>query len=159
MAGSERIGYSETKKGGILALSNQPTNAMPHLSIQLSGPTDHELAARVAREITRLTADLLRKDANLVAITVQFVEPSLWFIANEPLSARGARSFFLEISVTDETNLKSEKARYHAAVFAAMSELLGGVDERSYCHVVDARAAAYGFGGITQESRYAQTPR
>lgn len=157
MGSVETIGWAAGKIGTTLRASIHP--AMPHLQIQLSGSVDLDLAARVAREVTRLTAEILRKDPNLVAITVDFVDPARWFIAGESLAAGGARSFFLEISITDETNLKAEKARYHAAIFAAMRELLGEVDERSYLYLVDARAAAYGFGGITQESRYAQVPR
>ena len=61
------------------------------------------------------------------------------------------------VSITDETNTKAEKARYIAAVHAAMSELLGGdVVEHSYVHVADLRASAYGYGGRTQEFRYQQ---
>ena len=43
---------------------------------------------------------------------------------------------------------------YIAAIYAAMGDLLGGVHEKSYIWVVDARAAAYGYGGRTQERRY-----
>jgi phenylpyruvate tautomerase PptA (4-oxalocrotonate tautomerase family) len=60
------------------------------------------------------------------------------------------------VSITDETNTKAEKARYIAAVQAAMSELLGTVAEHSYVHVADLRASAYGYGGRTQEARYQQ---
>ena len=35
-----------------------------------------------------------------------------------------------------------------------MNEALGGAVDHSYTHVIDARTAAYGFGGRTQEWRY-----
>ena len=35
-----------------------------------------------------------------------------------------------------------------------MGELLGPLHEESYVHTHDARADAYGFGGVTQEQRY-----
>ena len=56
--------------------------------------------------------------------------------------------------MTDETNTKAEKADYLRQAFAALSELIGDVNEVSYIHVIDARAAAYGYGGRTQEYRH-----
>ena len=56
--------------------------------------------------------------------------------------------------MTDETNTKAEKARYLEAVHRALSELIGNVHDCSYIHVIDARAAAYGYGGRTQEYRH-----
>ena len=58
--------------------------------------------------------------------------------------------------VSDGTNTKDEKAEYVARTFAAMSTVLGGAHVESYVHVDDARADAYGYGGLTQERRYVQ---
>lgn len=129
---------------------------MPHIVVHLSGSPDPALARRVAARVTDLTASILRKDPAVTAIAVQFFEPELWFIGRVPLSESGARTYFLAISITDETNLKAEKARYLAEMHAALSEELGGVAEHSYIHVEDVRAAAYGYGGRTQEWRYQQ---
>jgi hypothetical protein len=62
----------------------------------------------------------------------------------KPLSeyAEGRNAFQLDISVTDETNTKAEKAQYLAAIFGALSEVIGDVNPLSYIHVIDARAAA-----------------
>ncbi len=128
---------------------------MPHIVIHLSGAPDPALAQRVAREVTSITAAVLRKEVRVTAVTVQFIDPNHWFIGGESLSASGGRSFFLEISVTDETNTKPEKSDYLEQIHAAMNRLLGGdVAEHSYVHVADVRAAAYGYGGRTQEWRY-----
>ena len=70
------------------------------------------------------------------------------------LASQGKSSFFLDVRVSDGTNTKDEKARYVAAVFARMRELLGELHEESYIHVHDARADGYGYGGLTQEQRY-----
>jgi 4-oxalocrotonate tautomerase len=39
-------------------------------------------------------------------------------------------------------------------VFEGFAGLLGDLHEESYIHVEDVRAAAYGYGGKTQEFRY-----
>jgi 4-oxalocrotonate tautomerase len=127
---------------------------MPYIQIRLSGERDAALARAVAHRVTTLTRAHLGKDPRLTAVAVEFVPADQWFIGDEPLAGRGIRSYYLGISVTDETNTKDDKAAYIAAVHASMGELLGGVDEKSYVQVTDARAAAYGYGGLTQERRY-----
>ena len=127
---------------------------MPFIQVKVSGERDDALAAKIARRITALTQDVLRKISADTAVAVEFVAPALWFVANTPLSEQAVRSFYLNISVTDETNTKDEKASYIAGVYAAMAELLGGVHEKSYVLVANPSGAAYGYGGITQEERY-----
>ena len=61
--------------------------------------------------------------------------------------------------MTDETNTKAEKARYLLAVYAAMAALLPQLHPVSYIHIVDARAATYGYGGLTQEHRWQHPAR
>lgn len=134
---------------------------MPFISVQLSGQPDDSLAQHVAHELTGLTAQILGKDPKLTAVAIHFVQPTHWFIASQALAHVGERTFFVAVSVTDETNTKAEKARYLNTVFERMSQLLGGTHEKSYVHVVDARATAYGYGGLSQERRYiegAKTP-
>ena len=127
---------------------------MPYIHVQVSGTPDDALAARVAAQAMDLTASLLGKDPRLTAVVVDFIPAARWFIAGRPLEGGTARSYHWLVSITDETNTKAEKARYLAAVHAAMHALLGEVAEHSYVHVADLRASAYGFGGRTQEHRY-----
>ncbi|HEV8312413.1 MAG TPA: 4-oxalocrotonate tautomerase family protein [Burkholderiaceae bacterium] len=127
---------------------------MPYLHIQVSGAADDALAARIAESAVELTHRILHKDPALTAVVVDFIAPQRWFIAGKPLGEGQARSYHWMVSITDETNTKREKAEYLKAVHQAMGELLGGVAEHSYVHVADLRAAAYGYGGLTQEYRY-----
>ncbi|SDX69737.1 4-oxalocrotonate tautomerase [Lysobacter enzymogenes] len=130
------------------------TAAMPHLNLQISGPADSELARRASAAIADLTVEVLGKRRELIAIEVRFVERAHWFVGGRSLDELGRNSFFLDISITDETNTKDEKARFIEQAYARLSALIGEVHEVSYIHVVDARAAAYGYGGATQEHRY-----
>ncbi len=63
-------------------------------------------------------------------------------------------SFWLDIKVVDGTNTKQELASYIEAVFDAFEGLLGKVHPESYVLVHEVSAAAYGFGGKTQEFRF-----
>jgi 4-oxalocrotonate tautomerase len=130
---------------------------MPYIHIQVSGRADDALAARIAQQATALTARILRKDAQLTAVAVEFIPSPQWFIAGEPLAGDRPRSYHWMVSITDETNTKNEKAAYLEAVHATMRELLGEVAEHSYTHIADLRASAYGYGGRSQEHRYQHT--
>ena len=129
---------------------------MPLINLRIAAAADRELAARAAAIVHRHTVEHLGKQPDLIAVAVDFVEPATWFVAGQPLSAGGRRSFQLEVKVTDETNTKAEKARYIEAVFESFETLFGPLHEESYIHVHDVRAAAYGYGGRTQEWRYHQ---
>lgn len=129
---------------------------MPILNVQLSGAPDAALAAKVAATLSDLTARILRKDPRLTAVAVSFVPSAQWFVGGEPLAAGDRSSFSLDIQVVDGTNTKDEKAAYLKAVFAAMGDLLPGLDAESYILVREVKADAYGYGGRTQESRYVE---
>lgn len=127
---------------------------MPHIVLQLSGTPNDTLARRAVREVSQLTVDTLHKAPDVIAMTVEFIPHERWFIAGTPLAEQGRNAFHLDISVTDETNTKAEKAQFIALVFETLSGLLGNVHPCSYIHVIDARGAAYGYGGRTQEFRH-----
>jgi len=126
---------------------------MPILKVSLSGQADAARSAAVAAVLARLTASILHKDAALTSIALTHVDPQHWFVGGAALAESGKSSFFLDILITDETNTAREKSAYIAAVFAAMADLLGDLHDVSYVHVHDARAAAWGYGGLTQQFR------
>jgi len=126
---------------------------MPILKLQLSGEPDAPLSAALAATLSRLTADLLHKAPELTSVAISHIDPAHWFVGGASLQAQQNTSFFLDILVTDETNTAAEKSAYVAAVFAAMQAALGDLHEVSYVHVHDARPAAWGYGGLTQQFR------
>jgi 4-oxalocrotonate tautomerase len=87
------------------------------------------------------------------------VDPEHWIVGGQSLAAQGKRSVYFDIKVTDETNTKQEKEQYIREAFDGLSRLLGNLHEESYIYVQDVRAAAYGYGGRTQEYRYQHAPR
>jgi 4-oxalocrotonate tautomerase len=127
---------------------------MPHIVIHSSGTPDAAIDHRIVESVAGLTQSVLGKKLPVIAITLQHIAHDLWFIGGRPLSELGKNAFHLDISVTDETNTKAEKARFIKEIYAAFSDILGELHECSYVHVIDARAAAYGYGGRTQEYRH-----
>ncbi|MFT4193518.1 tautomerase family protein [Ottowia sp.] len=127
---------------------------MPILNVKVAAPASQELTHRIAEMLIDLTTRILKKKPAVTAIAIDYVPPEQWIVGGSPLSAQGKSSFYFDIKITDETNTKAEKAQYIREAFEQFERLLGNLHEESYIHVEDVRAAAYGYGGRTQEYRY-----
>jgi 4-oxalocrotonate tautomerase len=128
---------------------------MPMITVRYAtGRSEPTLKTAVARAASDLAAGVLHKDPKVTAVLIEAADPAAWFCGGKSLAQSGLAAFWLEIRITEGTNTKDEKAAFIAAVFKRMGELLGPLHEESYVHTHDARADAYGFGGVTQERRY-----
>lgn len=127
---------------------------MPILTVKVGAVRTPELTQRIAATLLELTASILRKDPRLTSIAIEYVDPADWIVGGRSLAEQRKTSVFFDIRVTDESNTRDEKARYIREAHAALARLLGDLHEESYIHVIDARAGAYGYGGLTQEYRY-----
>ncbi|MCK0207442.1 4-oxalocrotonate tautomerase [Starkeya koreensis] len=130
---------------------------MPMIQIRFAAPASSPatgLEAGIAARAAALAAQWLGKDPTVTAVLVERAEAHHWFVGGRSLAQEGLAASWLDIRVTEGTNTKDEKAAFVAATFAAMAELLGPLHPESYVHVVEARADAYGYGGLTQERRY-----
>jgi 4-oxalocrotonate tautomerase len=126
---------------------------MPGILLKISGQPDPALTKRIVPQITALTCTVLDKEPAHTMVMVDYVPHDAWFIAGRSLAELGKNSFRLEVTITDETCTRRQKADFHRAAFAALSELIGNVHPHSNIHVQDCRASAYGYGGVTQEYR------
>lgn len=127
---------------------------MPHIVIHLSGEPVPALAEAASHLVASLTQEVLVKDPAVMSIGVVFIPAECWFVGGKSLAAQMRSAYHVDISVTDETNTKAQKARYLKAIHEGFARLLPDLHEVSYVHVIDARAAAYGYGGRTQEARH-----
>ena len=127
---------------------------MPIINIAVTGQPDAGLSAKIAAQVSDLTKTYLRKDPSVTAIAITYVDPEHWFAGGRSLAAQGMNSFWLDIKVVDGTNTKQELSDYLQHVFASLSDIIGRVHEESYILVHEVSAAAYGFGGKTQEFRF-----
>lgn len=127
---------------------------MPILNVKVSAIRSDEMTRAIASLLIDRTQHILGKDPAVTAIAIDYVDPRDWIAGGRTLAEQGQNSFYFDIKVTDETNTKDQKARYIREVFEGFSALLGDLHEESYIHIDDVRAAAYGYGGRTQEWRY-----
>ena len=127
---------------------------MPILNVKVSGERSDAMTKAITSLLGDLTQRILRKDPAVTAIAIGYIEPRDWYASGKSLAEQGKSSVYFDIKVTDETNTKSEKAAFIQAAFEGFAALLGNLHEESYIYVQDVRAAAYGYGGRTQEWRY-----
>lgn len=127
---------------------------MPIINVSVTGRPDAALSATIAREVSELTATHLRKDPTITAVAISYLDPQHWFAGGKSMAEHGAKTFWLDIKVVDGTNTKLELEGYLKAIFAAFGRMLGQMHEESYAFVHEVPAAAYGYGGKTQEFRF-----
>ena len=127
---------------------------MPFLNVSVSAAPDAALTNAIAAELSELTQSHLRKDPAVTSVAITYLSPENWIVGGASLASQGRSSFWLDIKVTAGTNTKPEMADYIEGVFAAMGRLLGALHETSYIVVHEVPAAAWGFGGKTQEHRF-----
>ena len=127
---------------------------MPILNVKVSGERSDAMTKAITSLLGDLTQRILRKDPAVTAIAIDYIDPRDWYAGGQSLAEQGKSSVYFDIKITDETNPKSEKAAFIQAAFEGFAALLGNLHEESYIYVQDVRAAAYGYGGRTQEWRY-----
>lgn len=130
---------------------------MPGVQLTLSFQPDAAMARRLADALAALTTEILKKEFARTAVFIRSIPKDQWFIAGRTLEEHGKESFRLEVTITDETNSRAEKAAFHRAAFDRISEIIGNIHPHSNIHIIDCRATAYGYGGETQNARMSKT--
>jgi 4-oxalocrotonate tautomerase len=129
--------------------------AMPYLNLKHSATPDEERDARIAAQLTRLTASHLGKLAEVTALTIEGGHRA-WFIAGRPVAASGLTAFQLQILITEGTNRADEVAAWIDACHALLVRELAPCAEASYIVVEQVPAEFWGYGGKTQAERRRQ---
>ena len=124
------------------------------INVKVSGKKSAEMIKKISDLLLDTTEKILKKKKDLIAIAIEFVEHDTWLVGGVSLSEQNKNSFYFDITVTDETNTKDEKALYIKENFAGFEKILGELHPVSYIYIIDARAATYGYQGKTQEYRY-----
>jgi 4-oxalocrotonate tautomerase len=129
---------------------------MPMITVRYVTPADRPgVEPAIAALAAGLAARHLGKDPAVTAVVVEPAAAQAWFVAGSRPAEAGLAAFWLDIKITAGTNTRSETAAFVRAAFEEMRALLGPLHEESYVlvHAVDGQA--YGYGGRTQDARWA----
>jgi len=128
---------------------------MPTLQLKISPLQNPSRYRTLAAALTRLTAELLGKRAEVTAVMIDDLPAACWYVGGTDVQRPTA---FLEISITQGTNTAQQKAAFIAAAFAELQDQLGAggpLAEASYVVVRELPAGDWGYGGQTQAARQA----
>lgn len=129
---------------------------MPMITVRYVTPEPApQLRRAIADLATGLAAETLRKDPAVTAVLVEQADPQGWFVAGALPAEDGVSAFWMDIKITQGTNTKAETAAFVKATWDGMARLLGSLHEESYVLVHAVDGDAYGYGGRTQNGRWA----
>ena len=130
---------------------------MPMIKARYTKPRNgRDPKLEVAALLSRLTAEILHKDPAVTAVLVESADPNDWIIAGSSVADQKVGSFYVEVSITEHTNIKDETTEWVRRVYNDMNALLGPVHEASYVLVHAVDGDTYGYGGQTQNLRWAR---
>jgi 4-oxalocrotonate tautomerase len=128
----------------------QGDKTMPMIKARYTKPRNgRDPKLEVAALLSRLTAAV-------TAVLVESADPVDWIIAGSSVADQKVGSFYVEVSITEHTNIKDETTEWVRRVYNEMNTLLGPVHEASYVLVHAVDGDAYGYGGQTQNLRWAR---
>lgn len=126
---------------------------MPTLNLKVGPLQNPERYQELARALTALTAELLRKRPEVTAVMIDDLPAARWYVNAQDVQRPTA---MLEISVTQGTNTPAEKAAFVRAAFEELQRQLGQggpLEEASYVIVRELPAGDWGYGARTQLER------
>jgi len=133
---------------------------MPMIKARYTNPQDgRDPKQEIAALLSRLTAEILHKDPGVTAVLVESAEPGDWVVAGSSVADQKVGTFYVEVSITEQTNTKDETTEWVRRVYDEMNALVGPVHEASYVLVHAVDGDAYGYGGLTQNLRWARKHR
>lgn len=131
---------------------------MPMIKARYTTPRNgHDPKREVAAVLSRLTAEILHKDQGVTAVLVESADPADWIIAGSSVADQKIGTFYVEVSITEHTNIKNETTEWVRRVYDEMNALVGPAHEASYVLVHAVDGDAYGYGGQTQNQRWARS--
>lgn len=129
---------------------------MPMITIRYVTPTPRpELRFEIADFAAKLGGSALGKNPEITAVLVEPAEPQSWFIGGKNPTEAGLSAFWLDIKIVQGTNTKFETTAFLRAAYEGMAALLGPLHEECYVFVHATDGDAYGYGGRTQNGRWA----
>lgn len=131
---------------------------MPVLQLKVSPLQNPQRYAALGQALTRLTAQVLGKQAGVTAVVIDDIPAARWLVGGHDVQRPTA---LLEIQITAGTNTAAEKAAFVAQAHAELQRQLGAggpLEPATYVVVQELPATDWGYGGQTQAVRRQAAP-
>ncbi len=129
---------------------------MPILTLKLSANAQLKDANALAQDLTALSTQVLRKNADVTAVVFQRMAANDWWVGGDHPQEALVQ---LDIRITQGTNTEAEKSAFIEQAFSLLPKHLAGgqpLHATSYISVQELAATDWGYGGVTQQQRRAK---
>jgi 4-oxalocrotonate tautomerase len=131
---------------------------MPFLSVKIAGkPASPAQKIALQSGLTELMGRVMRKVPALTAVAIEQIPPTDWMVGGAA-SASGSAAH-VDVKVTEGINSPAEMSLFIKEAHALLRTTLGELPEATYVVIHEVPAAAWGYGGLSQESRRRQSAR
>lgn len=129
---------------------------MPYIHLRLASSValTSEQTQQLADGVTQIMVNILRKQAALVAVSVEWVPTHQWFIASLALTHTKYNSAFISVYITQDTNNNEEKSQAIQALYDLLQNTVGVMAQATYIVLHSIDASDWGYAGQTQYQRY-----
>jgi 4-oxalocrotonate tautomerase len=127
---------------------------MPYLKLRTTAKKSEKTTKEIVKILMHHTTNILNKNPDVTSIDIEYTSQNEWFVGGKNMNEQNGVTFFLDVKITDSTNVKLQKAQYIEAVFKDIDALIGPIEPASYIVLDEIKADAWGFQGKTQECRF-----
>lgn len=127
---------------------------MPYIEVKIARKSiSDQKAQEISLGITEIMTSVLRKKRSLVAVSIETIDPTKWFVAETVVAEQNSATAFVSARITQDTNTEEEKEEAIKAIFQLLSDVLGIMAEASYIVLESLPSTDWGYSGKTQGSR------
>ena len=126
---------------------------MPVLNLRIAPLQNPQRYQTLARALTRITAEVLGKPAEVTTVTIDDLPAARWYVGGNDVERPTAQ---LDLRIAAGTNTPAQKQEFIRQAFLELQRQLGyghPLEAASYVLVHELPAGDWGYGGITQEAR------
>lgn len=129
---------------------------MPFINIRIApGDISEEQADQLITRTTALMRDVMKKKAERTTVHIQPENPKRWAVGGRKIADQNGTAVFMDIKITDGTNMTADKVAMVEQSHAMLSEVVGAIPEATYIIIDEIPGESWGKAGIMMYERAA----
>jgi 4-oxalocrotonate tautomerase len=129
---------------------------MPFINIRIApGDISDKQADQLISSTTALMRNVMKKKAERTTVHIQPENAKLWAVGGKKIADRSGRAVFMDINITQGTNVTADKVAMVEQCYAMLSEVLGTIPEATYIVIHEIPGESWGKAGIMMYERAA----
>lgn len=126
---------------------------MPYINVKIAKNLTTEQQSAIFSQTTSLMHEVMKKRREVTVVEITETSPGLWSVNGKPLNNNQPIAAYVDIKITENSNTEEEIAEIIFQTMEMLKQSVGLVQTACYVVVDQIPANAWGYDGITQESR------